>query len=387
MRAKNALRFGLVALFTAGMSVSGCGSDYVPVGTGGKITAYGGGAAEDAAGSFGFDSGSLAPPGCGVGPDGGVCDCIDTPLLVDPPTFYFVLDRSGSMTDADKWNTVRAAVSEIVSSVGPRAKFGATVFPGKAGTCDRGVEIMSIRNGDSPSGTFGPTNKFLVETTRALQAYGGTPTAPTLDALVTPLGQNPGKTYVILATDGGPNCSGATCGAESCILNIEGVDGCRPNGPSCCVDQAGLCLDGDATISAISRLKSANVPTFVIGVPGSQTYSNLLDRMAQAGGTAQQGAPAYYRVDKADKADLVAALRKVAAKIVATCTYDLREAPPDVNKLNVYLDEKVVPKDPTNGWKVDGKTVTLLGDTCDKVLRGDVLGVRIILGCPTIEAR
>ena len=55
MRAKNALRFGLVALFTAGMSVSGCGSDYVPVGTGGKVGSYGGGSTEDAAGSFGFD--------------------------------------------------------------------------------------------------------------------------------------------------------------------------------------------------------------------------------------------------------------------------------------------------------------------------------------------
>jgi hypothetical protein len=29
----------------------------------------------------------------------------------------------------------------------------------------------------------------------------------------------------------------------------------------------------------------------------------------------------------------------------------------------------------------------LVGETCDKVMRGDVLDVRIILGCPTVEAR
>ena len=33
------------------------------------------------------------------------------------------------------------------------------------------------------------------------------------------------------------------------------------------------------------------------------------------------------------------------------------------------------------------KTVTLLGDTCTKVMNGDVLGVRIIAGCPRVEPR
>ena len=384
MRAFPALRFGLISSFACLLTVAGCGSDYLPVSVGfqpGPAIGAGGDAA-----TFGFDASSLAPPGCGVGPDGGVCDCIDTPLLVDPPNFYFVLDRSGSMTDGNKWTTVRIAVTDLMAAIGPRASFGATAFPGKDGACAPGFEIMSVRPGDSPSGTYGPASKFLSDVTRQLPASGGTPTAPTLEALVTKLPKLPGKTFVILATDGGPNCSQATCGAENCILNIESANTCRPTGPSCCLDQVGLCLDGDATIGAIGRLKAAGIPTFVIGVPGSQAYGSLLDRMAQTAGTAQVGSPSYYRVDKTDKADLVAALRKVAAKIVATCSFELKEVPPDTNRLNVYLDEKVVPKG-EKGWKVEGKTVTLLGETCASVMNGDVLNVRIILGCPTIEAR
>lgn len=387
MRAFQTIRFALAFAVTSVATIAGCGSDYLPPGvSGGPGTTYGIVGA-DASRSFGFDAGSLAPPGCGVGPDGGVCDCIDTPLLVDPPNFYFVLDRSGSMADANKWLTIRSAVSEIMAAVGPRASFGATAFPGKSGACSAGVEIMAVRPGDSPSGSYGPANKALVDATALFSASGGTPTAATLDALVDKLPKLPGKTFVILATDGGPNCNQATCGAESCILNIESANGCRPTGPSCCLDQVGLCLDSDATIGAIGRLKSVGIPTFVIGVPGSQAYGSLLDRMAQTGGTAQGGSPSYYRVDNTDKADLVSALRKVAAKIVATCTFELREPPADPGRLNVYLDEKVVPHDTEKGWKVEGKTVTLLGETCAKVLNGDVLDVRIILGCPTIEAR
>lgn len=363
------------------VGVAGCGSDLLPYGTNGSA----GGAREvrDAAGSFGFDASPPPPPGCGVGPDGGVCDCIDSPLLLDPPNFYFVLDRSGSMVEADKWKTVRLALTEVMQAIGPRASFGATAFPGDTGGCSAGTEIMSLRRGDAPSGTLGPTTQFFAQATWQLPS-GGTPTAATLANLADRLPKAGGKTFVILATDGGPNCGQISCGASNCILNLERLDGCTPTGPSCCDKSPSLCLDGDATVAAVAKLKAAGIPTFVVGVPGSQTFGTLLDRLAVAGGTQQPGSPAYYRVDNTDKADLVAALRKVAAKIIATCTYELNETPPDANRVNVYLDEVAVPK---KGWTLEGKTVTLVGDTCDRVLRGDFLDVRIILGCPTIDTR
>jgi hypothetical protein len=94
--------------------------------------------------------------------------------------------------------------------------------------------------------------------------------------------------------------------------------------------------------------------------------------------------PFYYRVDTADESALHAALSQIAAKIVASCTLPLGSKPPDPNLVNVYLDEMVVARDPVDGWKLDGSTVTLLGKTCNRVLQGDVLDVRVIAGCPTV---
>jgi hypothetical protein len=127
----------------------------------------------------------------------------------------------------------------------------------------------------------------------------------------------------------------------------------------------------------------------VIGLPGTGTpaYANLLDQLAVAGGTSLPTSPKYYRVDSTNSDVLLAALKKIAAQIVATCEFKLTTVPAQPNQVNVYFDEVVVPADPVNGWKIDGQTVTLLGDSCKKVLAGDVLDVRIITGCPTVEPR
>ena len=92
----------------------------------------------------------------------------------------------------------------------------------------------------------------------------------------------------------------------------------------------------------------------------------------------------YYAVGSTDAAAFGAALKAVAARITATCTLTLDPTPPDPDAVNVYLDSTVVPRTATDGWRLDGATVTLLGATCAKVLAGDVLDVRVIAGCPTV---
>jgi hypothetical protein len=37
-----------------------------------------------------------------------------------------------------------------------------------------------------------------------------------------------------------------------------------------------------------------------------------------------------------------------------------------------------------DGWTLDGATVTLLGASCQQVLSGAVLDVRVVAGCPTV---
>jgi hypothetical protein len=375
------------AVLASIIALAACGSERPPPSAGTSMPSTSSGGASGT--SFG-DAGKAKLPGCGEQDNGGYCDCVDTPLFGEPPSIYFVLDRSGSMVEDNKWDQVRVVVAQILRGLGPRANFGATVFPGfEQASCALAKEILPISPGDPP-GADGPTTTTLLTAT-AGSPYGGTPTAQALRSVAQSLSKVQGKRYVILATDGGPNCNTtASCTSEGCMPNIESAAGCVPGGNNCCVPPAGFlesCLDSAATNSAVLALQSSGIPVYVVGLPGTATYGTLLDQLAASGGTALPGSPKYYKVDKSGTNTLLPALKKIAAKIVATCEFKLKEPPKAPNLVNVYLDEVILPKDPANGWKIEGETVTLLGAACSKVLAGDVLDVRIIAGCPTIEPR
>jgi hypothetical protein len=374
----------LAAVF---LVVAGCGSGHPPPESSPPFTP------DNGPGSVG--NGGPKLPGCGAQANGGYCDCVDAPLFVDPPTMYFLLDRSGSMRDNGKWDAIRVAMAAILRQVGERANFGAMLFPGDAGNgCVPGTEVLVIKPGDPPSaqpGVDGPTTTELIEATRSIIPSGGTPTAAALGFALGKLQAHGGKGFAILATDGGPNCNAnANCDATMCQANIEAFTGCPPGGPpNCCVDPYGApedCLDAVPTLDATAALAKAGFPVYVIGVPGSAPYANLLDQVATAGGTALPASPKYFRVDSTGQTEMLAALKQVAAKIVATCTFKLKQPPQDVNYVNVYFDEQVLPQDPQggNGWKIDGDTLTLTGGACAAVMNGVVLDVRIIVGCPTV---
>ena len=378
-----------MAVLLAALIAPACGSDRPPP-SGGTYVSSSSGGAGGSGGPF-ADAGRSKLPGCGAQDNGGYCDCVDTPLFADPPNIYFVLDRSGSMAEDNKWDQVRVVVAQILRGLGPRANFGATVFPGfEQSSCAAPREIMAIRPGDPP-GVDGPTTITLLTATSGAP-FGGTPTASALRSVAQTLRNAKGKTFVILATDGGPNCNAAaSCNFDQCMPNIENQPNCPSGGPfNCCSPPDGFreaCLDAAATNSAVLALKSAGIPVYVVGLPGTAAYGSLLDELAVTGGTALASSPRYYKVEKATENALLGALKKIAAKIVATCEFQLKEAPTAPNLVNVYFDEVILPKDPANGWKIDGKTVTLLGSACSKVLAGDVLDVRIIAGCPTVEPR
>ena len=369
--------------------VAGCGSKRPPPASDGPPygTSSGGNGQ-----TFVTDAGTL-PPGCGVQQSGSACTCTDVGLFLDAPTIYFVLDRSLSMADGDKWTQIRIVVGKILRGLGPRAKFGAMMFPGaSADGCGPGTEVMSIRAGDPPSsGVDGPTTTELLTVTRVAPA-GGTPTAASLQAVVPILRKAGGKAFVIVATDGAPNCNpNAACGSDQCQYNIQNLPDCPANGsPNCCAPPDGTpenCNDTASTLAAVTALEQAGYPTYVLGLPGAGPYASILDQMATNGGTAQTGEPKYFAVDTASQAAMLAALKKITAQIVGTCRFQLQKAPADPNLVNVYLDDVVLPYEPVNGWTLNDTNVTLLGSACDRVKSGDVLDVRIISGCPRVEPK
>jgi hypothetical protein len=332
--------------------LAGCGSERPP--PAGEAT-YKPGAGTGAVGGFSDGGSSTKPPGCGQKADGSFCDCVDVPLFADPPNMYFVLDRSGSMAENNKWGKVRLVVAQILRGLGPRANFGATVFPGfdDGVSCSAPREVLPISPGDPPGAQDGPTTKKLLTATQSGPS-GGTPTAQALNGVLPLLRSAKGKTFVILATDGGPNCNtAASCGTDQCQPNIESAAGCTPSGPNCCEPPNGVreaCLDSAATTNAVAALKAAGIPVYVIGLPGTAAYAALLDKLAVTGGTALPASPKYYKIDSTSDNVLLTALKKIAAQIVATCEFKLKETPAQANQVNVYLDEVVLPKDPVNGW-------------------------------------
>jgi hypothetical protein len=341
--------------------------------------------------------GAIPEKSCALGPEGGVCACADEPLLGDPPTLYYVLDRSGSMNDLNKWGTVQSVLDKVMIGLGPRARFAAAVFPDPSqNACAPGVQVFPLPPGgpvlgDAPAGTLGTTDLAMLETLSRIAASGGTPTAATLTGLAPTIEAISGKVYVILATDGGPNCDiAANCTAASCTLNLDNAPQCPTGGPpNCCDPSTGegdnlSCLDAQPTVDAVAALAAAGIPVYVVGVPGSQPYADVLDQLAVAGGTQRGSEPQYYAVDSTDEAVLFAAMSKIAAKIAGTCSLTLNQAPPDPSLINVFLDGKVLPQSGANGWTLDGAVVTILGASCDAITGGDVIDVRVVAGCPTV---
>jgi len=330
-------------------------------------------------------------PTCALGPNGGICACVDQPLLGTPPTLYFVLDRSGSMNESGKWTSVNHALFGLVTALGPRANIAAAVFPNpnSVDSCASGLEIFAPARGDSPAGTSGIVETAFLRAIGSVPPAGGTPTAATLEALYPRLVELSGQVYVVLATDGGPNCNqAAQCDAVDCTVNIESYPGCTPGGPpNCCasgsVGTALDCLDGNATVHAVSTIAAAGIPVYVMGMPGSEPYVNLLEALAQAGGTARASSPLYYAVGTADEASLLQALSSIAAQITGSCTLTLSSIPPDPSLVNVFLDEQPLSQSGPDGWSLAGAVVTILGASCQQILSGSVIDVRVVAGCPT----
>jgi hypothetical protein len=336
---------------------------------------------------------------------GGDCGQQVIPVVSAPPNLSFVIDHSGSMGDElagsglSKYENARIALSQVLKAIGHRVSYGAAIFPGLAGKtgCEPGDELMQVAPGDPPSyaraGQTGPRLKDLLARLSIASVDGGTPASATLDKMRGVLTELAGDTYVVLITDGAPNCNEElACEASGCIPNIEdrtvGGAECR-GGYNCCdpdngAQGAGLnCVDSEASLAAVQDLADAGIQTFVIGMPGSEPYEDLLNGMAELGGTAREGTPKYYSV--ADTEALKAALGKIAASVAISCEVPLDYDPPDPDYVNVFFDGVVVPYDPEQGWewKEDG-VVAVRGVACDQLMSGDVVELQVFAGCKTV---
>src|SRR5262245_1943083 len=187
--------------------------------TGGRSGASSGGSSSG--GSTGGTTGGSSGGTPSGDPDGtGSDNCGVQNFMLErglPPDLLIVLDKSGSMSDnvpsgaGTKWDEMTAALKQVVSTLQGQIKWGLEYFP-----TDNDCGVSS-----NVAVPVAPMNaSSIVGSIAATMAGGSTPTALAIkqgaNYLKTVQDQNP--KYLLLATDGSPNCTvpGTTSTPTTC---------------------------------------------------------------------------------------------------------------------------------------------------------------------------
>jgi len=403
-------------------SGSDSGTGGASVGTGGGLSVDGstGGQGEGGEGATG------SVQACGTFQGLEMCGLDQLSAETTPVNVLLLLDKSGSMTmepeqgsSVTLWDAVNTALEDSLGDASPAVSFGLQLFPSRDVIKDCADDNCCAMNGDEVDVEVGPGDEpraAILDRLSRTQPGGGTPTADALKRALYYYTQGPGKEldgakFVLLATDGGPNCNAAAeCDADACTLNIDGS--CKVAPTNCCATSGIGCLDDQRVLDEIGALYTAGIDTFVVGLAGTEEYADQLDSFAEAGGRARVGtADKYYKVAASGSAaGLTEVLNDITRQLVQECDVELAPGELDLNELNVAVDCAVVPygvpEEPGEGgaggessdpygeashWWIDGlepdeiPTVHLGGEICGIIKANGVERIDILRGCPTVK--
>ena len=353
------------------------------------------------------------PPDDGCGELEGLEQCGGASVKADLNVInlLIVIDKSGSMAfepegfDTDKWSAMKDALETVLANVNERVHVGLALYPYSfllpipTEGCE--TNCCDVPDGDSavlvnvaPPAESGP---LILQKLDETSPGGGTPTAKALGGAYAyfTVGAGAaleGKKYVLLATDGGPNCNpDLTCDSDECTPNLDGD--CGDGSENCCRGAGEFCVDDSGVTDRIEALGAAGISTFVVGIPGTDDYADYLDAFARAGGVPRTGASHdYYAVSaSAGVRGLVDVFTDITTDLVTSCEIALETAPQTLDSVNVAVDCQVVPKesDDGSGWDYDTTpdptAVILKGPACDELRDNGASRIDVVYGCPTVR--
>jgi hypothetical protein len=301
-----------------------------------------------------------------------------------PPNLLIVLDRSGSMGAGagSKWDQITTAINTVVPQLQGQIKWGLEFFPTDN---DCGVSATIAV-------PVAANNATAIATAMAgTSADGNTPTAEAIrkGAAYLQSVNDPNPKFIVLATDGAPNCAAPTTpGSGMCTCQAPFTQ----MGNQCCFGTA--CIpcsffpSPDAgSGQAVADAAAMGINTFVIGVATGSSEEAVLNDLATKGNTARPGATKYYPA--ANGTDFVNAINSIAGQIVS-CTLALQMPPtsPDLVELSTGTGT-TIPRDTThaNGWDFgpNNGSIILYGSWCQQLQTGAVTDVSAIYQCPPVN--
>ena len=308
--------------------------------------------------------------------------CAESTFIVDKPLVdvLIVLDRSGSMCQDDLWEPMRDATIQVVTNMEDEVNFGLELFPGE--TLNTGVNCVNPTIAVE-IGTLGTSDVISTHLNDLDPICGGaTPTAAALVNAKTYLNGLGGesKKYVLLATDGAPNCN-TSLDRQTCICTT-------PSGCAGVWGQTISCLDDARTYLASQDVFDAGYPVYVMGMGGALgDWGYVMNNIAISGGTEH-----YYPVS--DVNDLVSTFEIMLEEMIS-CEFniDWDQLPPqaseDPMKVNLYGDDEAIPYNigciNEMGWQwLDNDTAELCPGACNKLRAKEWLDIRVTFGCTTI---
>ena len=409
--------------YANGSSVGGSGSGLIGLTGGASMVAFGGNAgvgANTASGGLGISVTSAT----GGGPDlATYCNgifaggCLTPDLDVNAVNMLLVLDESGSMNDSasitdvtSKWTVLKSAIAAELAPFQSRVGFGLEPFPylpvRREDQFSNDPNVMCAEPQDASAIAIPVVNsadsvKRITDFMDGQSPAGGRPMASALQQayayFTTGAGSTlPGSRYVLLVTNGGPNCNmNLACSLGSCTQNIDGKCG---NGPgttvNCCDGYGYVCLDDAAAVDAVNVLAKIGVWTFVVGLPGSEPYADTLQRLAVAGRPPylpDTTATSYYAVSGENiLQDLRSSLSTMMSIFAKPCDIPLPFVPSNPERLNVAVDCTVVQMIPAgasgdagvDGFYIDylnnSATLHLVGSSCSPQVRAGTAHVDVV---------
>ncbi len=341
------------------------------------------------------------PPDSGMdaGIDAGICMPRPLELMRRGAQVMFVIDRSNSMADtldgrdpspgeARRWDIAADALGAVLSDADPLLEFGGKFYPRFSSTdpetpeeacaVEMGIDLIP-----------GPSNVApLLDFFRRTDPQGGTPTASALETVRDYFLRRPTPglpRFVVLVTDGGPNCNPDT-GVHHTMCTCTGEP------VTCLHDVFGPynCLDYDRTLDVVRSLATAEIPVYVIGIddPTRPDLASVLDDMAVAGGRPREvpGEHRFYSVRS--PTDLQGALMTITDSI-ARCVFRLTPQPPPGSTVEVRIGDVIIARDPgrTEGWdfiNAERSELTLFGGACERATQSEE-DVHARLECPEEE--